>query len=254
MGVDFISLIISLNQIYLLDEPAPVFSQLKARAHKEPAKCCICTCYPVERRKMNQETRETYRTRITLLEKVQNQYDNQAWEEFAASYQDYIYAVLRHMNIPYEDAGDLLQQVLLKLWKKLPEIDIHKLSRFRSYLAVMTKNCAHDYLRKKISERQKHEKLKESNELEYFDSITMPDINRIAEIEWNNYIAGRALENISQDFSDKAIDLFKGILSGRDIKELAEELGMGLSTAYRLKSRVKERLLSEIESLNDYLG
>ena len=58
---------------------------------------------------MKEEPRDTYRTRITLLEKVQNQYDNQAWDEFAASYQDYIYAVLRHMNIPYEDAEVAVQ-------------------------------------------------------------------------------------------------------------------------------------------------
>jgi RNA polymerase sigma factor (sigma-70 family) len=203
---------------------------------------------------MKEETRDTYRTRITLLQKVQNQYDNQAWDEFATAYQDYIYGVLRHMNIAYEDAGDLLQQVLLKLWKKLPEIDIHNLTRFRSYLAVMTKNCAHDFLRKKISERNKHEKLRDSNELDYFDSISMPDINRIAELEWNNYIAGLAIKNISADFSEQAIDLFKGILAGRDIKELAEKLNMGLSTAYRLKSRMKERLIGEIKSLNEYLG
>jgi RNA polymerase sigma factor (sigma-70 family) len=203
---------------------------------------------------MEEEARDTYRTRITLLEKVQNQYNHHAWDEFVASYQDYIYAVLRHMNIPYEDAEDLLQQVLLKLWKKLPEIEVHKIKRFRSYLAVMTKNCVTDHLRKKISERNKHEKLRESNELRYFDSISMPDINRIADVEWNNYVAGKALANISQDFSDQAIELFKGILAERDIKDLAEELGMGLSTAYRLKSRMKERLLAEIKSLNDYLG
>jgi len=138
--------------------------------------------------------------------------------------------------------------------KRLPEIEIHKMNRFRSYLAVMTKNCAHDYLRKKISERTKHDQLRESNDLQYFDSISMPDINRIADIEWNNYIAAQALKNISEDFSEKAIELFKGILAERDIKELAEELGMGLSTAYRLKSRVKERLLAEVQSLNEYLG
>ncbi len=203
---------------------------------------------------MKEKTNDIYRTRITLLEKVQNQYDNQAWDEFAASYQDYIYAILRHMNISYDDTSDLLQQVLVKLWKKLPEIEIHKMNRFRSYLAVMTKNCAHDYLRKKISERTKHDQLRESNDLQYFDSISMPDINRIADIEWNNYIAAQALKNISEDFSEKAIELFKGILAERDIKELAEELGMGLSTAYRLKSRVKERLLAEVQSLNEYLG
>jgi len=202
----------------------------------------------------NDQTRETYRTRITLLEKVQNQYDNRAWDEFAASYQDYIYGVLRHLNIPYEDAGDLLQQVLLKLWKKLPEIDVKQIKRFRSYLAVTTRNCAHDYVRKKISERNKHDRLKESNELQYFNSISMPDINRIAEQEWNNYIAGLALKNISQDFSGEAIELFKGILAGGDIKELAKTAGIGLSTAYRLKSRMKERLIAEIKSLNDYLG
>ena len=102
---------------------------------------------------MKEETRDSYQTRITLLQKVQNQYDNQAWDEFAATYQDYIYGVLRHLEIPYEDAGDLLQQVMLKLWKKLPEIEVKKLKRFRSYLSVITRNCAHDYVRKRISDR-----------------------------------------------------------------------------------------------------
>ncbi len=203
---------------------------------------------------MGRNETDQYKTRITLLQKVQNQQDDQSWSEFVSSYQDYIYAILRRMNVPVEDAADLLQQVLVKLWKKLPEIDVHKVKRFRSYLAVTTKNCAHDYVRKRISEREKHEKLRHSNELEYFNSISTPDINRIAEAEWSNYISGLALKNISEDFSENAMDLLRGMLAGRDIKELAEELDMGLSTAYRLKSRGKERLLAEIKNLSDYLG
>ena len=39
-----------------------------------------------------------------------------------------------------------------------------------------------------------------------------------------------------------------------DIKEVAGEMEIPLSTAYRLKSRVKESLLAEVEALNDYLG
>ena len=203
---------------------------------------------------MGRDETDQYKTRITLLQKVQNQQDDQSWSEFVSSYQDYIYAILRRMNVPVEDASDLLQQVLVKLWKKLPEIDIHKVKRFRSYLAVTTKNCAHDYVRKRISEREKHEKLRHSNELEYFNAISTPDINRIAEVEWSNYVSGLALKNISEDFSENAMILLRGMLAGRDIEELAEELDMGLSTAYRLKSRAKERLLAEIKSLTDYLG
>ena len=53
-------------------------------------------------------------------------------------------------------------------------------------------------------------------------------------------------------FSDRAMTLFKRTL-GEDIKAVAADMGIPLSTAYRLNSRVKEALRKEIDALSNFL-
>lgn len=202
---------------------------------------------------MKNETRATYRTRMTLLQKMQKQYDEKAWQEFVDSYSGYIYTIINSMNIAPSDADDLRQQIFIKLWKKLPEIDLDKMSRFRSYLTVVVRNCVKDFFRKKQRESNRADSLVQSDS-ELTESTSLPDIDQIIEKEWNNYVAALAFKNIAEYLSAEAIALFKETLDGRDIKEVAGEMRIPLSTAYRLKSRVKESLLAEVEALNDYLG
>lgn len=202
---------------------------------------------------MNEETRATYRTRMTLLQKMQKQYDENAWQEFVDTYSGYIYTIINSMNIGAADADDLRQQIFIKLWKKIPEIDLVKMSRFRSYLTVVVRNCVKDFFRKKQRESNRTDTLVQSDS-ELTESTRLPDIDQIIETEWNNYIAALAFKNIAEYLSADAIRLFNETLKGRDIKEVAGEMNLPLSTAYRLKNRVKESLLTEVEALNDYLG
>ena len=92
---------------------------------------------------------------MTLLQKMQKQYDEAAWQEFVDAYSGYIYTIINSMNIGAADADDLRQQIFLKLWKKLPEIDLDEMFRFRSYLTVVVRNCVKDFYRKKQRESQR---------------------------------------------------------------------------------------------------
>ncbi len=202
---------------------------------------------------MNEETRATYQTRITLLQKMQKQYDEAAWQEFVDTYSGYIYTIINSMNISSSDADDLRQQIFIKLWKKLPEVDLGKMSRFRSYLTVVVRNCVKDFIRKKQREAQRSDLLVQSDS-ELVGTVSLPDIDQVVEKEWHNYVAALAMKKVSEYFTADAIHLFNETLSGRDVKVVSAELGMALSTAYRLRSRIKESLLSEIQALNEYLG
>ena len=66
---------------------------------------------------------DTWNTRKTMLIRLQNQYDEHSWEEFVATYRQYIYNVIRRMNLNHHDALEIVQIVLIKLWKKLPEFN-----------------------------------------------------------------------------------------------------------------------------------
>jgi hypothetical protein len=72
-------------------------------------------------------------------------------------------------------------------------------------------------------------------------------------LEWHNHVAAEAFKNVSIYFSEQAIDVFKRSLT-EDIKEIAADFDIPLSTAYRLRSRVKASLLKEISALNTYLS
>ena len=195
---------------------------------------------------------DVYMTRDTLLHRVQEQFDEMAWHDFIAQYQGYIYTIINRMNIRATDVDDLYQKILIKLWKKMPELDLEKMNRFRSYLAAVVRNCVHDYFRTMMRENRREEAFIE-HESSMGARVSQPDIDRVIKLEWHNHVAAEAFKNISIYFSEQAIDVFKRSLT-EDIKEIAADFDIPLSTAYRLRSRVKASLLKEISALNTYLS
>ena len=63
---------------------------------------------------------ESLHTRKTLIENVRKLKDDDSWEDFVHYYRAYIFAVIQGMGRTNQEAEDLSQKVLLKLWKKLP--------------------------------------------------------------------------------------------------------------------------------------
>jgi RNA polymerase sigma-70 factor (ECF subfamily) len=203
----------------------------------------------MEKRKIKPQTDDPYQTRITLIQRVQNQHDAASWEDFVRIYRNYVYAIIRSMNISEHDAEDLVQQLMLNMWNKLPDTDIKQIRRFRSWLATITKNFVTDFIRKRIRETQRMEKAEQDASISYLKAIRLPDIDRIAEQEWKLHIANLALENIEPLFSGHAIEVFRLSLDGMEIQAIAEKLGLQENSVYRLRSRVKKRLILEIEHL-----
>ena len=57
-------------------------------------------------------------TRQTLLLKIRDQYNEDAWEEFIAFYRPYVYRVVLNLGqIQVVDREDIIQEVLLIAWK-----------------------------------------------------------------------------------------------------------------------------------------
>ncbi|MEI6892853.1 MAG: sigma-70 family RNA polymerase sigma factor [Pontiella sp.] len=196
---------------------------------------------------------DQYQTRASLIQRVQNQQDEQSWEEFVQVYRRYIYAIIRSMNISEHDTEDILQQVLINLWNSLPKMDYEKINRFRSWLSTVTKNCVTDFIRKRTREAKRLERAGQDDTLTYLKAIRLPEIDQIAEREWEIHLTNLALENIEPLFSGKAVDAFRLTLKGKNVEEIAAELDLKENSVYRLKNRVKERLIQEIRHLRDEL-
>jgi RNA polymerase sigma-70 factor (ECF subfamily) len=207
----------------------------------------------MKKNETTQHTEDLNRTRATLIQRVKNQHDEESWEEFVHIYRGYVYAIIRRMNISDHDAEDLVQQLMLNMWNKLPQTDVEQIRRFRSWLSTITKNFVTDFIRKRIREAERLEKAEKDATLSYLKAIRLPDIDRIAEKEWKLHITNLALDNIEPLFSGRAIEVFRLSLEGLEIKDIATKLDLQENSVYRLKNRVKKRLILEIEQLREEL-
>jgi len=198
-------------------------------------------------------TNDQYSTRQTLLQRLQNQQDQKSWDEFVLFYQRYIYAIIMNMNMPHHDCEDLVQMVMLKAWKNLPKFryDPGK-GKFRGWITTVTKNTVKDYLAKNARRQRIVEAGK--NMPSFNNNVEDPAIDRMAEMEWQNYLSTLAWENVEPNLAPKVKASFLMLLEGKGVKEIAEILGLAENSVYQYKSRVQKLLYKEVVRLEYELG
>lgn len=195
---------------------------------------------------------DSLNTRKTLLERVKKLRDDNSWEDFALYYKGYIFAVIQGMGMTNQDAEDLSQKVLLKLWKNLPDYEYRPGNcKFRTWLCTVIRSEVYSWLRSQQSQDRRIEKYR--NNLDD-NSFTVPEIEKIAENEWKDHIGKMAWENIKDSFSQNVIEAFLMFTDGKGTREIAESLGVEENTVNVYKKRVRDKLCKEINLLDSELG
>ncbi len=183
-------------------------------------------------------------TRETLLMRIRSKQDDLSWEEFSSVYERYIYLVIRGMKVNHHDAEDLVQTVLLAIWQKIPEYEYHpSSSKFRTWLCRITRNKVVDYIRSATSETRKRDGVE-------IDSVSLPEVEQIAEKEWKAHITDCAWKNIQGEFNSSSIECFQLMQKGDKAKVIAEKLGIAESSVYVFYKRVKDTFLREVRRLD----
>ncbi|MCM8537290.1 MAG: sigma-70 family RNA polymerase sigma factor [Lentisphaeraceae bacterium] len=190
---------------------------------------------------------ERWNTRKTLLQRAQDKNDSEAWNDFVFYYRDFLKMVLVKMNFNATESEDVIQEILLKLWKALPNFSTEGKAKFRTWLSRLIRNSAIDYLRK-------HHKT-ESTEFDEksFDLAEEPDVSQYIQDEWEVHIVALALNEIAPLFSEKAMIVFKMAMKSKSTADIAKELDITENSALKLKNRVKHRMVQEINSLREKL-
>ena len=194
-------------------------------------------------------------TRLTLLEKLKNKHDQVAWNDFTSYYKPYLFRVVKNLHIDHHDCEDIVQTVLLKLWEKLPEFvyDPGK-GQFRTWLCAVTRNQMKEYLRKKTHQLIDLDVSKRDKARIELEKTNLPDIEKIAEHEWQIHITDLAWEVIEKQFPQSITELFLEITDGRTPAELAAEKNMPINTIHVYKRRVEKQFMREILRLENELS
>lgn len=198
---------------------------------------------------MNEEF-NTWSTRHTLLHRLKDQHDEKSWEEFMLTYQKYIYNICKRSKLQHNEAEEFTQEILVKLWKKLPDLDVRTVKgSFRAWLKTMIKNHITNYFNRQKMIREKLTINNKESLLPYIDKISKSEIDEIIDNEWHLHITNLALDKVKESLSSSTVNAFLMSLEGRSTEEIAKELNITESTVYVHKKAVKDALQKQIRQL-----
>lgn len=190
------------------------------------------------------------RTRLTLIQRLPDSSDREAWESFVDLYGPVIYAFALHRGCASSDAADVVQEVLCKVTRRMKDFEFDPAKgRFRSWLYTVVKTHLIDRARRESSRPTLVGGTGADQILsEHRDESEDPE--SLWEIEYQRQLLNRALPMMRSQFSENTWKVFtRTALEEADPHEVAEELGMSLGAVYVAKSRVLARLRERIQSL-----
>jgi RNA polymerase sigma-70 factor (ECF subfamily) len=189
------------------------------------------------------------RTPASLLEQLRQPSDpaiaGPAWNRFVALYTPLLYQWARRLGLQDAEAADLVQDVLLILLEKLPSFSYDPRQRFRGWLWTILCN--------KWRENRRREAARPRGGAAGLSDAIVPDgVEALAESEYRQYLTGRALQLIRNEFEPATwTACWEYVVAGRAAAEVAAELGISVGAVYVAKSRVIRRLRRELHGLLD---
>ena len=190
-----------------------------------------------------------WKTRETLLERIKNPLDENSWEDFVRYYQPFIYGVVRGMRISHHDAEEIVQTILLKAWKKLPDFEYDRgRGRFRGWLCQVTGNAVRDFIRRRRPDMGPGvEQIDEQTQLA---GVSQPEVDRLAEKEWRRHVSDLAWARVKERFQPRVAEAFLLTVQGVPVAEIMQRLELAESSVYVYKGRVQKELRAEIIRIN----
>ena len=194
-------------------------------------------------------------TRVTLLAKLKKTDNTEAWLEFESIYRGFILSLILRMGINQEDAEDISQAVLTKVWQKIEDFEYNQnKGRFHNWLAAMTRNTVKDFFRTRKNFITGRDSVEYREQYMDIEEQVLPDIENLAREEWVLHITNLAWNNIKNDIYETKREVFKLVSNEIPTREIAEKLGISEASVRVYKAEVFEKMRTEITRLNQELG
>jgi len=194
-------------------------------------------------------------TRITLLAKLKKTENDQAWLEFEGIYRGFILSLILRMGINAEDAEDISQAVLTKVWQKIEDFEYNQnKGKFHNWLAAMTRNTVKDFFRARKNFITGRDSVEYQEQYLEIEEHVLPAIENLAREEWVLHITNLAWDNIKGSIYETKREVFKLVSREVPTREIAEQLGISEASVRVYKAEVFEKMREEITRLNRELG
>lgn len=194
-----------------------------------------------------------FTTSITLLAKLADSENEQAWSRFVDQYSPHVFYWCKKFGLQENDASDVTQDVLVKLLKAMQEFQYDPLrGSFRGWLKTVTANMVRDL---KKSAKNRDAGSGDSRVMQQLANISDDDVfDQLARLVENQYesellsIATARVQSRVKEVTWKAYTL--NATEQIPAKQVAATLGITVSEVYVCKSRIIKMLREEIHQLD----
>jgi RNA polymerase sigma-70 factor (ECF subfamily) len=194
-------------------------------------------------------------TRATLLVRIRDANDTQAWRQFSELYAPVVYGLFRRRGLQDADAADLTQEVLqaVAVGAERFEYDPQR-GTFRGWLYRIARNKLNDFL----AHQMRHPRGNGAKTTQ--DLINSLPAAEEEAAQWDREYEHRvfiwAAEHVRACVDESTWQAFwQTAVEGKSGRDVAEAVGLSVGAVYVAKSRVLARLKQQVEHIQaEYEG
>jgi RNA polymerase sigma-70 factor (ECF subfamily) len=186
------------------------------------------------------------KTPVSLLERLRQPSDQDAWARFVALYAPLIHGWGRRVGLQPSDAADLAQEVLLSLLEIMPGFSYDRHGTFRGWLRTLTLNRWRDRHKRRSTQPLPPES-------PGMAEVAAPDeMAAYWEEEYRQHLTRHALRVMQADFQPATWKAcWEVVCEGRPATQVAAELGLTVGAVHAARFRVLGRLREELKGMLD---
>ena len=192
-------------------------------------------------------------TRQSLLLRLRDPLDQQAWTQFMAIYEPLVLRMLKQRGLQEADARDVAQQVVLAVTQAMHQWQPDgREASFRRWLFGISRKLALKFIvRGTTASGPARRGVGGSDMLDLLKSLPEPDRNSIAEFddEYRTEIFEWATDRIRGEFRETTWQAFwRTCVLNESIANVADSLGMTAGNVYVARTRIIARLRQVVEA------
>jgi RNA polymerase sigma-70 factor (ECF subfamily) len=189
-------------------------------------------------------------TRVTLLHRLRDGKDADAWREFIRLYGPVVYGFARNRGLQDADAADLMQEVLRSVARNADKMEYDpKRGTFRGWLYTVTRNKIYNFLN---GQKNRPRASGDSAAHERLDAVPdrAEDPDSDWDLEYQRRLSAKAMDRVRHEFHKATWEAFwRTAVDGRSAGDVGVELKMTTGAVYVAKSRVLARLRDEVRRI-----